>query len=194
MSPKDREVSILEGAVTFFAERGFSAQTRDLAAQLGVSESLIYRYFGTKEALIQRVYEETILSRWDPSWLTRLSERSVPIRSRLISFYSQYFYAIDNRCWIRIAMHSSLDGLDLTNNYIMAQVEALLSTIAFEVQESMHLKNKLDFEIVWHLHSSFIYYVVRKHIHMTPVPEEIEKMVELTVDNFLHGIAVDSDP
>lgn len=191
MSPKDREAFLIEGAVMFFAERGFSAQTRELAAQLDVSESLIYRYFGNKETLIQRVYEETILSRWDPSWLTGLSDRSASIRTRLIRFYRQYLEVIDNRCWIRIAMHSSLDGLDLTNNYIVAHVETLLSTIAFELQASVPVKSRLDFETMWHFHSGFIYYLVRKHIHMTPVPENDERMVELMVDTFLQGIGVD---
>lgn len=188
MSPKAREASILTAAVTFFAERGFAAQTRDLATQLDVSESLIYRYFGTKDALVQRVYEETILSRWDSTWLISLSDRSIPIRGRLITFYRQYLEATDDRSWIRIAMYSSLDGLDLTNNYIVAHIEDLLSTISRELQLALRLESQPDFELVWQLHSSFIYYLVRKHIHATAVPEDRQRTVELLVDNFLGGI------
>ena len=45
LSPEDREQQILEGAVKFFAEKGFSGQTRELALQLGITQPLLYRYY-----------------------------------------------------------------------------------------------------------------------------------------------------
>ena len=36
MSPEERERMILKGAMQFFAERGFAADTRELARGLGV--------------------------------------------------------------------------------------------------------------------------------------------------------------
>src|SRR5690606_40707434 len=64
--PQARERMILDAAIDFFAEEGFGAQTRGLADRLGVSQSLIYRYFGSKAAVSERVYQTTFRSRWSP--------------------------------------------------------------------------------------------------------------------------------
>ena len=61
-----RAKQILRGAIAFFAEHGFSGQTRALTSELGVSKGLLYRYFPSKEALIDRVYDEVFLHRWRP--------------------------------------------------------------------------------------------------------------------------------
>jgi AcrR family transcriptional regulator len=37
LSPGDRESMILDAAMDFFTENGFSAQTRDLAKRIGIS-------------------------------------------------------------------------------------------------------------------------------------------------------------
>ena len=63
-----REKLIVEGAIRFFAEVGFGGQTRELSRQLRMSQSLLFKYFPTKSHLIDRVYEEVYLSRWNPYW------------------------------------------------------------------------------------------------------------------------------
>ena len=87
LSPQTRERMILDAAIDFFAEEGFRAETRGLAKRLGVSQSLIYRYFGSKENLIERVYEKTFLSRWNPAWEETLADRSRPLRERLEEYH-----------------------------------------------------------------------------------------------------------
>jgi len=72
LSPEDREQQILEGAVKFFAEKGFSGQTRELALQLGITQPLLYRYFPTKRSLIERVFEEAYINKLDPEWSVAL--------------------------------------------------------------------------------------------------------------------------
>ena len=51
MAPKDREQQIVQAAIRFFAESGFSGSTRELAARIGVVHGLLFRYVPTKEAL-----------------------------------------------------------------------------------------------------------------------------------------------
>ncbi len=51
----ERERRIVEAAAEFFALHGFEGQTRELAKTMGISHSAIFRYFPTKEALIERV-------------------------------------------------------------------------------------------------------------------------------------------
>src|SRR5215813_6652765 len=68
MRAADRERLIVDQAIRFFAERGFDGQTRELARRMGMTHSAIYRHFPSKEALIERVYQEVYLSRWSPDW------------------------------------------------------------------------------------------------------------------------------
>jgi AcrR family transcriptional regulator len=193
LSPEARKKAILEGAIEFFAEQGFGGQTRELADRLGVSQALLYRYFGSKEELIERVYEKTFMSRWNPEWETMLDDKSIPFRNRLKKFYQSYLSAIDDPAWIRIVIHSSLEDSGLTRRYIQTHVSRLLEKIVNELHQKKEgndlppEKKLLDLEMAWHLHSTFIYYLIRKHIHQTSAMLETNEMINMVVDSFLDG-------
>jgi AcrR family transcriptional regulator len=189
LSPAQREQMILDEAIVLFAEHGFGAQTKELASRLGVSEALIYRYFSTKDVLVDRVFEATIQSRWEPEWEHRLRAGEAPISERLVAFYKSYLGAVDDPVWTRIVMYSSLAGLDLTRGYIHAHVERILQIISDELAEALGT-GPLDREVLWDLHSTFIYYLVRKHIHLTPVTDKVDDFVTDVVTRFLDGISV----
>src|SRR5271156_1524808 len=87
LSPAARVEAIVSEAIIFFAEHGFEAQTRELAARIGVSQALIYRYFRTKENLIEEVYQRIYMSRWNALWEKLLSDRRIPLEQRLREFY-----------------------------------------------------------------------------------------------------------
>src|SRR6476620_4885826 len=82
LSPPARFEAIVSEAIIFFAEHGFEAQTRELAARIGVSQALIYRYFQTKEDLIEEVYQRIYMSRWNALWEKLLSDRRIPLEQR----------------------------------------------------------------------------------------------------------------
>ena len=89
LSPEAREQEIVQAAIGFFAQNGFGGQTRELARAMGVSQALIFRYFPTKEDLIERVYQEIFSKEWRPN-LGLLADRSQPLEARLIAFYRDY--------------------------------------------------------------------------------------------------------
>jgi len=54
------KAALLDAAASLFAERGFDRTTvRDIAKQAGVNQALLFRYFGTKEALFEEVIART---------------------------------------------------------------------------------------------------------------------------------------
>ncbi len=111
LTAAEREQQILAGAVNFFSRRGFGAQTRELAAEIGVTHALLYHYFPTKQALIDRVYATVFEGRWDPRWEVLLDGAS-PAEDKLCKFYREYLTAILTPEWLRILMHSGMnDGL-----------------------------------------------------------------------------------
>jgi AcrR family transcriptional regulator len=191
MAPDDRERMILEAATHYFARHGFSAQIRELARELKVSQGLIYRYFSSKQELVDRVYQHNFLRRWDASWEDLLRDRSVPLRDRLKDFYTRYLGAIDDPDWIRLVMHSGLEGNDLTRRYIRTRVEHLLRIIARECRLVPRAgePDQAEMEMVWHLHSTIIYYLVRKHIFRTATTRDVPGLVAMIIDDFLSGLA-----
>src|SRR5512135_2474713 len=90
MAPQDRERLILDNAIRFFAERGLCGETRELARRLGVTQSLIYRYFPSKDVLIGRVYEKWFVEYWNPAWADWIRDRSKSLEDRLLAFYRDY--------------------------------------------------------------------------------------------------------
>src|SRR5262245_46580449 len=86
LSTEERERQILDGAIQFFSERGLGGQTRELAQQIGVTHPLLYHYFPSKRALIERVYQEVYLGRWRNEWEDWIDDRSVPLSQRLTRF------------------------------------------------------------------------------------------------------------
>ncbi|NDA92718.1 MAG: TetR/AcrR family transcriptional regulator, partial [Betaproteobacteria bacterium] len=90
LDPDVRRQQILEAAISYFAEAGFAGQTRELSKRIGVTQSLLYRYYPSKQDLIEAVFEAVFLKPWNPAWTKALQDRSKPLRDRLIDFYSDY--------------------------------------------------------------------------------------------------------
>jgi len=183
LAPEARARMILEGAITFFAEHGFEGQTRDLAETLGVSQALIFTYFGNKATLLERVYDEVYLSRWRDSWLDDLRDRANPLRERLEAFYLSYLDAIDEPIWIRIVLHSGLANNELTRRYVSRRVEQILQVLMSEVRydfgSALAAMGDEDlYERIWDVQASFVY-----------VMEDRPRLVAGRISQFLYGLA-----
>src|SRR5438270_14066072 len=90
LSPDERRREFVVKATEFFSEEGFGGGTRGLARRLGVTQPLLYRYFPSKDDLIEQVYRTVYLEPLDTGWEKLLTDRSRPIRERLQEFYEAY--------------------------------------------------------------------------------------------------------
>jgi len=190
LAPEARAEMIIDSAVTFFAEHGFDGQMKDLAAQSGVSQALIFAYFGSKQALIEKVYDRVYVSRWEQKWQVLLEDRTRLLENRLIDYYKDYLAAIDEPIWIRIALYSGLSGNELTRRYVSERVENILRTIARETCETFaidkqHCRESDLYEMVWDLQASFLYGLIRKHVWRLPMMEDSDRLVRIRVRAFL---------
>ena len=194
LSPAERERHIVDGAIQFFAEAGFSGQTRELAQRLGVTQPLLYRYFPTKQDLIERVYEELFVGRWNPDWDDLITDRSKPLRARLIEFYRAYANEALTYEWIRIYMFAGLAGEDINRRYIDLLETRLLAPVCTEVRATAGAPppaaapiTSRELEAAWHIHAAVFYYFVRKYIYQTKVEPDLEAFITDTVDRTLDG-------
>ena len=193
LAPAERERQILEGAIAYFSEAGFSGQTRELSRRLGITQPLLYRYFPSKQALVEKVYQTVFQGRWNPAWIPLLQDRAVPLRERLVEFYRQYAQATYRPEWIRIYMHAGLSDPTLNQRYIRLVRRELLPVLCAEVRHHCGLAvatdgpDEQEIEFVWHLHGGIFYQAVRRHVYRTRVSVDFQTHVGLVVDNFLAG-------
>lgn len=196
-----REQQILAEAIRFFAEVGFAGQTRELAQRAGITQPLLYRYFPTKQDLIERVFKEVFLKRIDPNWANLIADRSRPLAERLIEFYGQYSRATYTYEWIRIYMFSALMGNDINRRYIKIVEEKILKPICAEIRhhcgispESETPITEAELEHVWVMHGGIFYYAVRKYVYHSRVAEDFAGIVRRAVAAMLAGIAAIGAP
>jgi AcrR family transcriptional regulator len=108
LSTAERERQILAGAIRFFSDRGLDGQMRDLAKHIGVTHALLYHYFPTKQALIDRVYVELFEGLWKPEWEQILDDPQLDAPTKFSRFYVDYAQAILARDFVRILVFSGL--------------------------------------------------------------------------------------
>ena len=111
---------------------GFDAGTRDFAKFIGLTQPIIYRYFPTKQALIQEVYKVVYLGLWNERWDEILINSRLPLRSRLIGFFDQYTDVIMNSQWLRLYLYAGLRGVEINELYIKLVEEKIIKRIVVE--------------------------------------------------------------
>lgn len=117
MSVAERERHIVDGAIEFFARHGFDAQLRDLARHIGVAHTLLYHYFPTKQALVDRVYAEVFEGRWKPEWEEWLDDPQLSTEDKFTLFYIDYAKTVLTYDFVRILIFSGLTDQTITNRF-----------------------------------------------------------------------------
>jgi AcrR family transcriptional regulator len=191
LAPGERSDQILHGAISFFAERGFGGQTRELALQLGISQGLLYRYFPTKELLIERIYEEVFLRRFKPEWDVNLSDRSVPMLSRLVGFYLDYATMLHDYEWGRIYLYSGLGGSGIARRFADHVRGSVFTRVIAELRHEWGLPDLAakpmsdeETEMMWSLHGSIFYIGIRQSVYHVDPPRNVPATVKQIVESF----------
>jgi AcrR family transcriptional regulator len=191
----ERERHIVQEAIKFFAEVGFGGDTRELAKRLKVTHPLLFRYFPSKEALIERVYQEVYIGRWNPYWELIIGDRSLPIRTRMVQFYKLYAKTILAYEWVRLFMFSGLKGADMNRRWFALVGERIVAPICREIRAAYGLPDtrqvplaETELELVWGVNSRVFYFGVRKYVYGMPVPSDLDALIVAEVNTFFDGI------
>ena len=192
LRPENREQQILEEAVSFFAEKGISGKTRELAARLGITQPLLYRYFPTKRDLIEGVFEKVYLHNLNPEWLKTITDRDRTLQDRLCEFYRSYSAATYRYDWIRVYMFSALMGEEMNRRYTKLIEKEILTPICVELRKHCGMPSnkrvsQAELDHIWVLHGGLFYFAIRKHIYHGRVSKNFPAVVERAVNAMLEG-------
>ena len=193
LSPEARERAILESAIRFFAENGFGGQTRELAQSIDVSQALIFRYFPTKEDLIERVYEEVFSRDWKPNLALLVSE-GLTIEARLTTFYRDYAARITRHDYTRLLLFAALNQVNFHKRLFRKIASDIYPAVIDELRAaygktstSRKSPTQAEIEAVWGLHASIFFLGIREHVFGLPVPP-LDESIALKVRTFLAGV------
>jgi AcrR family transcriptional regulator len=189
---EERQQQILHGAIRYFSEKGFAGHTRELSQRLGITQPLLYRYFKSKQDLIDKVYLHVFMGRWQPQWITLLRDRSVPLPERLVHFYQQYARATYQPEWIRIYMFAGLESSGLNRRYLQLIKKDLLAPCCLELRDYCGVRDdapvsEQEIEFYWTLHDGLFYTAIRETIYQSPMEVPFDDKVRYAVENFLAG-------
>ena len=189
----ERKAVILHEASLFFAKEGFSASTRDLADQLGVRQALLYKYFPSKEALLEAIFEDVLAVFWAMEWAKVLSDESMSLEDRLTHFFVAHLEHEDG-IPMRLFMRAALDGwvlpvrrLELVKTKFVQPLVAILRRDAGLPDYDKLPLMMGEFELAMVLHSSVIFYSIRTHIYGGDLCPDAPAVVRLYVSTFLKG-------
>ncbi len=170
MNGVERERQIVEGAITFFAEHGLAAQMRELAAAIGVTHTLVYHYFPTKQALVDRVYLEVFEGRWKPEWEGLLDDRRLDVETKLVRFYVDYARTVLTREFVRILIFSGLTDRSITDRFFGKLGDRLFPRLVRETRRYRGCRSRArttarEHELLMGLHGGVFYGGLRAFVY-----------------------------
>jgi AcrR family transcriptional regulator len=193
MAPADRKAMILSRATEFFAEYGLTAQTRALATACGVAQRLLYRYFPSKAALLDEVYQQGIAAPFKAVWLVRLKDRTRPFEERLAEFYRNYSAEVLTRKWLRLFLYASLAEVRMAPDYIATIILEMLETIVEEAAHDQQVELPRDpallHEIGWVLHGAVSHFAIRRYLYAASRQISEDRVLALHMRMFVAGFA-----
>ena len=143
LAAAERRASILAAAEAAFADAGFALATRGLAARLGVTQALLYKYFRSKDELIAEVLQRRLQERDLGPALERLRAPGVPLEQRLVAFYAAYVGGIAPERF-RLFVRANLDGQALAARFGPGLTEHVLRPVLGELRAAIGLPDLGD--------------------------------------------------
>jgi AcrR family transcriptional regulator len=177
LSVEEREKQILSSAIEFFSEHGLDGQMRVLAQNIGITHALLYHYFPTKQALLERVYYELFEGRWKPEWAQLLDDPNLDVEEKLTSFYCDYQATILTREFVRIFIFSGLSDHYITDRFFALLRERLFPRVVRETRKYRGVTSRAkptarELELLMGLHGGIFYTGVRRWIYGQAVHSE----------------------
>lgn len=193
LHPEDRRAMFLFEAASLFAAQGFTASTSDLADRMGVRKTLLYKYFPSKEGLIEEVLKTFLNTSWLSYFSDIVADRTIPLKERLVASFTSMLENEQEKS-LRLLIRSMLDGIELPHEFFSDFDKKLILPIIIELR---HIHNLTDIgslplmdgerELAQGLYGSLFFYAIRRHIYKTQICDDQAALIKMYVEQFLTG-------
>ena len=135
-----------------------------------MTHALLYHYFPTKQALVDRVYVEVFEGRWRDEWDELLDDPRPSVEDKLTAFYTEYVNITLTRDFVRILMFSGLMDHTITDRFFLMLRKRLFPRLIRETRRfrgvvSRARPSQREMELLMGLHGGLYYTSVRRWIY-----------------------------
>lgn len=196
LSGEERRTQILEAALGLFADKGFSGtKTRQIARVAGVSETLIFQHFKTKEDLYREALKQLFAGH---PVIPEVEERAAQRDDRgLFTTLALHMirHARNDPRIVRLSAFTALEGRQFADIFHRGEDSALMISeflagyITLRIEEGLF--KEINARIVARLFIETVFmYIVDQEVSLTgpPLTFPVEETVETLVDTFLSGL------
>jgi len=197
MSTADRKRQILDRAIQYFAKHGIDGQLRNLTKGLGVTHTLLYHYFPTKDALIKAVYEDVFESRWKSEWEQLLDDKTLSPEEKFNAFYIDYSNTVLTYDFVRILIFSGLSDHSISDRFFELLRDRLLPRLIRETRKHCGRTNRgkpsqRELEFLMGLHGGIFYIGMRlwiygKAIYDSGNPNTEQEIIQDRISSYLNS-------
>jgi TetR/AcrR family transcriptional regulator len=192
LSGEERRIRIIDAALELFSEKGFSGtRTKEIAKRAGISETLIFQHFTTKEALYHAVFEESISHHPAiPEVEKKIKERDDFGVFKTVALHVVEHSRHDPRI-VRLSLFSALEGLRIRDSSEASPTlsESLGNYIQQRIEDGAF--KKVNSQIAARLFiEAILMYLLDQEVAITgkALPFTGEDAVETLVAVFLDGL------
>ena len=188
-----RQEQIVAGAMRHFARHGFrGCSTRAVARELGISETLIFRHFPSKDALYRAIIRQRIRDVGD-GLLPKAQARARDDRGVLASIADT---AIRNTerdpSFMRLLFHSALEGHPLASRFQAQRIQPtsrfLSDYIRLRIREGAFRRGLDPVLAARAFHGMVFNHCLTQHLFPGPRPFLRSRVVAAFVDLALRGM------
>ncbi len=135
LSAEERRDSIIEVAKRLFAEKGFHGVSIDeIVKQVGVSPSILYRHFSSKEALYEAVLHEFSATR--ESYVETVVDDDTCFETVLRGMTRVFVNSIVSQPeLLKMEMHSQLEGNSAAQDFFINRWKSFTDYIEYNLAE-----------------------------------------------------------
>ena len=196
LSLQERRRQLIDAARRVFAEHGFrGATTRQIAAESGVTEALIFQHFPDKDALYAAILDEEASEPHTERWLADLEafhaqrDDAAIIRTLFTGIIARHD---DDPDLLRLMMFSALEGHPLAA-HVQGRAERIYSFLIRFItagQESGRFTSGPPAILARAALALPVYHVMQRHLLKTPWPPvQTADLIETGVAFTLAGLA-----
>lgn len=168
------KAALLDAAAELFADRGFDRTTvRDIAHRAGVNQALLFRYFGSKDALFEHVMARGLAQ----------VETTPP--ERLFTAALRSLLERDDSASRSIETYLRSSGTDRADEALRAQLDAEYTRALSGLTDAPDAELRADLAMAWLLGIGLVRSITRKDPLATAPAHEIERLIGPAVRTLL---------
>ncbi len=193
MPAEARKEVILKEASDFFALNGFAASTRDLADRIGVRQALLYKYFPSKEALIEAIFDRLIHEREASPRATLSRDGSKPLADRIADVYD-HIASLAGGSGVRLLSRAILQDLPTGVKLAAFLMQKLFLPILEEIRGLEKLPSVADkpmmvgeYELIMAMHAGSLFFLLRRNLRNSPLPDNPVETFHACMESFIAG-------